>query len=121
MDGFGSRWTPGGLSGAVHPTAGRSSVIPNDGMAACMGGDRARACEAGHAAHVPQGPRPRQREARCAEANDMQANVYATPTVRGEMGSSAGDERVPRSRSNRAGRFPHRATREWEGHEGAGA
>ena len=105
----------------MHPTAGRSSVIPNDGMAACMGGDRARAGETGHAAHVPQGPRPQHRGARCAGANDVQANVYAAPTVRGEMGSSAGDERAPRSRSNRAGRCPHRATREWEGQEGAGA
>ena len=121
MDGFGSRWTPGGLIGAMHPTAGRSSVIPNDCMAACMGGDRARAGETGHAAHVPQGPRPQHRGARCAGANDVQANVYAAPTVRGEMGSSAGDERAPRSRSNRAGRCPHRATREWEGQEGAGA
>ena len=71
-----------------------------------MGGDRARARETGHAARVPQGPRPQQREARCAKANDVQANAYATPTVRGEMGSSAGDERVPRSRSTRAGRVP---------------
>ena len=47
----------------MHPTAGRSSVVPNDGMAACMGGDRARACEASHAVRVLQGPRPRQRGA----------------------------------------------------------
>ena len=28
-----------------------------------MGGDRARTCEASHAARVPQGPRPQHREA----------------------------------------------------------
>lgn len=103
MDGFGSRWTPGGFSGAMRPTADRPSVVPNDG------GPRAWAVtghgrETGHAARVPQGPRPRQCEARCAGANDVQANVYAAPTVRGEMGSSTGDERAPRSRSTRAGR-----------------
>ena len=31
--------------------------------AACMGGDRVRACEASHAARVPQGPHPQQRGA----------------------------------------------------------
>ncbi len=121
MDGFGSRWTPGGLIGAVHLTAGRSSVVPNDG--------RARAWAATGRGHARPATPPVSRRVRdpniarrcCARANDVRASVRATPTVRGEMGSSAGDERAPRSRSNRAGRFPHRATREWEGHEGAGA
>lgn len=31
MDGFGSRWTPGGFSEAMRPTADRPSVVPNDG------------------------------------------------------------------------------------------
>ena len=106
MDGFGSRWTPGGLIGAVRLTADRPPVVPNGGGPRAWAATAARACEASHAARVPQGPRPRQREARCAEANDVQANVYATPTVRGEMGPSAGDERAPRSRSTRAERVP---------------
>ena len=106
MDGFGSRWTLGDLSGAVHLAADRSSVIPNGGGPRAWAATAARACETGHAARVPQGPRPRQCEARCAEANDVQANVYAAPTVRGEMGPSAGDERATRSRSTRAGRVP---------------
>ena len=47
----------------MHPTADRPSVIPNDGGPRAWAVTAARACKTGHAARVPQGPRPRQREA----------------------------------------------------------
>ncbi len=121
MDGFGSRWTPGGFSGAMRPTADRPSVVPNDG------GPRAWAvtgCGRARPATPPVSHRarnPNNAVRCCARANDVRANVYAAPTSRCAMGSSAGDERAPRSRSTRAGRCPHRAAREWKGQEGAGA
>ena len=113
MDGFGSRWTPGGFSGAMRPTADRPSVVPNDG------GPRAWAvtgCGRARPATPPVSHRarnPNNAVRCCARANDVRANVYAAPTSRCAMGSSAGDEQAPRSRSTRAGRCPHRATREW--------
>lgn len=121
MDGFGSRWTLGDLSGAVHPTADRPTVVPNDGEPrawAVTGRGRARPATP-PVSHRARGPDNAVRC--CARANDVRANVYAAPTSRCAMGSSAGDERAPRSRSARARRCPHRAAREWKGQEGAGA
>lgn len=96
----------GGLSGAVYLAADRPSVVPNGG------GPRAWAATGrGHARPATPPGSHRARDPNnavrcCARANDVQANVYATPTVRGEMGSSAGDERTPRSMSTREGRMP---------------
>ena len=103
----------------MRPTADRPSVVPNDG------GPRAWAvtgCGRARPATPPVSHRarnPNNAVRCCARANDVRANVYAAPTSRCAMGSSAGDERAPRSRSTRAGRCPHRAAREWEGQEGA--
>ena len=121
MDGFGSRWTPGGFSEAMRPTADRPSVVPNDGGPrawAVTGHGRARPATppVSRRARGPNNARrdaPRRTTCRRTPTRPRQCEARWVPR-RGMSGC-----RVRGALAQ--GGYPHRAAREWEGQKGAEA